>query len=75
MMMHDEGTALYDLFANAIVKNQVEIALIFTLLATATVVSSFIVRMYSTLKQREIDQERADTEALLDLQHRERPVA
>jgi hypothetical protein len=70
MMMHDEGTALYDLFADAIVKNQVEIALIFALTVTVMVGSIFFEKLFTALKQREADREQAEADALLDLQHR-----
>lgn len=70
MMMHDEGTALYDLFATPFKDYPILIVLLIALAATVLVSLLFVSKMIDTFKQREIDRDQAEAEALLDLQHR-----
>lgn len=52
MMMHDEGTALYDLFADALLENLPEIAFITVLMVTLVITTAFVLKVISTEVRR-----------------------
>ncbi|HWH16392.1 MAG TPA: hypothetical protein VNU25_02310 [Candidatus Paceibacterota bacterium] len=69
MMMHDEGTGIYDMLIAGIAERPVELVLIAAALFSGLIVLAFIAETVADLARREREQNRRDEEAVLDLKH------
>lgn len=74
-MMHDEGTALYDLLVAPFKDYPLLIVLLIALAATGVVILLFVSKMIDTFKQQRSDRSEVTRKASLGLPRRERPVA
>lgn len=70
MMMHDEGTAIYDLLIGSIFDRRIELTVIAAAIIAALMVFAFVSDMLAALARQDREQELRDQEAILDLEHR-----
>lgn len=69
MMMHDEGTGIYDMLIASIAERPVELVLIAAALLAGLIALAFIAETVAELTRREREQNQRDEEAILDLKH------
>ena len=69
MMMHDEGTGIYDMLIAGIAERPVELVLMAAALLAGLIVLAFIAETVAELARREREQNLRDDEAVLDLKH------
>lgn len=70
MMMHDEGTVIYDMMAQFIADNALAIVLAACAIAAVVIVLAFLSEMIAALAARDREQVLRDQNAILDLKHR-----